>query len=93
MGGSRELDARNDVLSGSRSVLQKGILDPTWRPADGFRKHAMSFVRFLTWSEAGGVLARNVVLLSADGRVAIDRQEIAAHLGPHHHRPPEKTHR
>jgi hypothetical protein len=46
---------------------------------------------FFTWSRVGGVLSRHEVLLSADGRIALDRREIAAHMGSHDDRSPEET--
>jgi hypothetical protein len=54
------------------------------------RTAAGSIARFLTWSAAQGTLVRHEVLLSPDGRVALDRTEIASHLGPHRDRPPEE---
>jgi hypothetical protein len=40
-------------------------------------------VRLYTWSSAEGAVVRHDVRLAADGTVAIERHQVASHVGPH----------
>ncbi len=40
-------------------------------------------VTFQTWSGSGGEIVHHAVRLDAQGRVSVDRETIAAHVGPH----------
>jgi len=78
-----EQRAEDCSLSSSK---RKKALKPTkkkFEPPRVERGERGEKVEFLTWSSAGGTLTRHTVRLSDDGKVTVEREQVAAHVGDH----------
>jgi hypothetical protein len=78
-----EQHAEGCSLSSSKRKKAAKPAKKKFEPPRVVRSERGEKVEFLTWSSAGGTLTRHTVRISDEGKVAVEGEKVAAHVGDH----------